>query len=88
MDATPLPPQKPQPPEKPRSIWLALLLLGSGAVAAVFLLTFLTLGFFGPLVLLGLGVFVIIGLQYLLWGWWFEKVYRAAPRDESRRRES
>ena len=78
----PLPP-KPAPPERPRSIWLALLLLCSGAVAAVVLLTFLTLGFFGPLVLLGLGVYVIIGLQYLLWGWWFEKVYRsnAASRE-------
>jgi hypothetical protein len=83
MNATPLPSQKPEPPGKPRSIWLAILLMGSGALALVFLLTFLTLGFFGPMVILGLGIFLIIGLQYLLWGWWFEKVYRsnAASRE-------
>ena len=83
MNASPLP-AKPEPPEKPRSIWLPLLLMGSGALALIFILTFLTLGFFGPLVLLALGIFVIIGLQYVLWGWWFEKIYRSGQPGEER----
>lgn len=75
-------PPRPEPPEKPRGTWLAIVLMGSGALALIVVLTFLTLGFFGPLVLIGLGVFLIIGLQYLLWGWWFERIYRSQASDE------
>lgn len=76
MDVPPLPP-KPDLAEKPRGSWLAILLMGSGALAFVIVMTFLTLGFFGPIVVLGLAVFGIIGLQYLVWGWYFEKIYRS-----------
>jgi hypothetical protein len=76
-------PPKPEPPEKPRGSWLPIWLMGGGAVAVILVLTFLTLGFFGPMVLLGLAVFGIIGLQYLVWGWWFERMYRT-PKDGER----
>lgn len=77
----PLPPKPQPPPEKPRG-WLAILLLGSATLAFIVVMTFLTLGFFGPIVILGLAVFGIIGLQYLLWGWWFERIYRSGATTE------
>ena len=82
MDAPPLP-KKPVPPEKPRGSWLAIILLASGGFAAAVVLTFLTLGFFGPILLLGLAVFGVIGLQYLVWGWLFERIYRSRPDVEN-----
>ena len=39
----------------------------------------MTLGFFGPFLLLALAIFTIIGLQYLVWGWLFERIYRSNP---------
>jgi hypothetical protein len=55
-------------------------------LAATIVLTFLTLGFFGPFVVLAIVIFGVIGLQYLIWGWWFERVYRSGavrnPDDE------
>ena len=83
MDAPPLP-TKPEPPDKPRSTCLAIILMASGGLAAAVVLTFLTLGFFGPIFLLGLAVFGVIGLQYLVWGWWFERMYRGPADPESR----
>ena len=75
-------PPKPEPPEKPRGSWLAILLMGSGALAVVVILTFLTLGFFGPIVVLGLAIFGVIGLQYLVWGWLFERIYRSGSAED------
>lgn len=43
------------------------------------ILTVLTLGYFGPIVVIGLLVFAVIGIQYVLWGWLFERVYRSGP---------
>jgi hypothetical protein len=36
----------------------------------------LTIGYFLPLFVLGGTMFGVIFLQYVLWGWWFEKIYR------------
>ena len=85
MDGFSTPPFPPRPelPEKPRGTWLALFLAAGFVLAGAVVLTFLTLGFFGPFLLLVLGVFGIIGLQYLVWGWWFERVYRSKPADET-----
>jgi hypothetical protein len=84
MDVRPTPPFPPRPelPEKPRGTWLALFLALSAIIAGAVVLTFLTLGFFGPFMLLALGIFGIIGLQYLVWGWWFERVYRSGSADK------
>ena len=54
-----------------------LVAIVSLVLAAV--LTVLTLGYFGPILLIGLLVFLVIGLQYLLWGWWLERIYRNVP---------
>ena len=84
MDVPVTPPFPPRPefPEKPRGTWLAIFLMISGGLAGAIVLTFLTLGFFGPFLLLALAIFTIIGLQYLVWGWLFERIYRAKPTDE------
>ena len=73
-----IPPPPELPPKLPAS-WLsiALLVLFGGIMAAI--LTFLTLGYFGAVLLLGAAIFIVIGLQYLLWGWLFERIYRRQP---------
>jgi hypothetical protein len=81
VPATPPFPPRPELPEKPRGTWLAIFLMISGGLAGAIILTFLTLGFFGPFLLLALAIFTIIGLQYLLWGWWFERIYRSGQAD-------
>jgi hypothetical protein len=90
MDGTkpPIPP-RPDFDAKPRGSWLTIALVGFGGVALAIVLTFLTLGFFGPFLLLGLAIFVVIGLQYILWGWLFERIYRSGPKhgDSSSYRE-
>ena len=85
MESPTYPPMPPRPElePKPRSSWLAIVLVLFGAVAVTVVLTFLTLGFFGPFVVLAAAIFAAIGLQYLVWGWWFERVYRAPESEES-----
>ena len=75
-------PEPPEMPEKRRASWLsiALAVLFGSALAA--LLTILTLGYFGPVILLAGIVFFVIGLQYLLWGWFFERIYRQGRPDD------
>jgi CHASE2 domain-containing sensor protein len=69
-------PSKPELPARARTSWLAIGLVGFVGLALAVVLTFLTVGYFGPVLLLGAAVFFVIGLQYLVWGWWFERVYR------------
>lgn len=71
----PLPPP-PEFPEKPRTSWWSLVLAGMALLFIMVALSFLTLGYFLPVVVLGAIVFTVIGLQYLVWGWYFEKIYR------------
>ncbi len=40
------------------------------------ILSILTMNFIVPLFVLGGTMFAVIFLQYVLWGWWFEKIYR------------
>jgi hypothetical protein len=86
-DASPL---SPTPGPKPGGSWITLALFFGAALAAMVLLNFLTLGFITPFFVLGAAIFAIIGLQYLVWGWWFERIYRApylaAQAEEARRR--
>lgn len=76
MDVPPLP-HRPNLNEKPRGSWLTIALAGFLGFVLILVLTFLTYGFFGRLAILCLILFGIIGLQYLLWGWVFERVYRS-----------
>ena len=77
MSEVPPVPARPEfEPPAPRRSWLPILL---AAIFAMFLaagFTIVTLGYFLPLFALGLGMFGVIFLQYLLWGWWFEKIYQ------------
>lgn len=78
MSPNPIPPLPPPPefPEKPRTSWWSLVLAGIALLFIMTVLSFLTLGYFAPVVVLGVVVFAIIGLQYLIWGWYFERIYR------------
>ena len=78
MDAVPPLPPKPDFTTKSAGSWLYILLAGTAGLAFAIVLTFLTLGFVWPFVVGG-AIFGIIGLQYLVWGWWFERIYRSGP---------
>jgi hypothetical protein len=82
MDGSLLPP-RPEPPvleQKPRGSCLVYLgVLVGFAFAATF--TVLMIGFLWPFVI-GFAVLGIIALQYLVWGWWFERIYRSGPPDQ------
>jgi fatty acid desaturase len=77
-------PQRPEFDAKPRGSWLTIVLVACVGVALAIVLTFLTLGFFGPFLILGLAIFVVIGLQYIVWGWLFERIYRSPPEDTTK----
>ena len=51
------------------SIWLVLIGLAVLASLAVAALAF-------PVLWLGVGLVAAVGLQYLAWGWLFERIYR------------
>ncbi len=71
--------QPPKPDERRRTSWLPIVLVAIVSLVLAAVLTVLTLGYFGPILLIGLLVFLVIGLQYLLWGWWLERIYRNVP---------
>ena len=63
-----------EPPR--RRSWVPILLAGIFAVMLAAIFSILTIGYFLPLFVLGGTMFAVIFLQYLLWGWWFERIYR------------
>ena len=77
MDQLSVPPLPPRPELEAPSlrgsclVWLGVLF---GFLASV-VLTFLMIGFLWPFVI-GFAILSIIALQYLVWGWWFERIYR------------
>ena len=84
MDGLQVPPMPERPyaadfQPKRRSSCLVVLAIGVGLSLAV-LLSILMIGFIWPLVV-GFAIFGVIALQYLLWGWWFERIYRSARLD-------
>jgi hypothetical protein len=74
MPSTPLPPP-PELPPKPRGSCLVYLAALFGFFMAV-LLSFLMIGYFWPFVV-GSALLGFIALQYLVWGWLFERIYRS-----------
>ena len=80
MDGTLPPPERPEiGPPKPGGSCLIFVAALFGFVGAV-LLTFLMIGYFWPFVI-GFAVLSVIALQYLVWGWWFERIYRSDAMD-------
>jgi len=45
-------------------------------------LSLLMIGFIWPFVI-GFAILGIIALQYFVWGWWFERIYRSGDDRES-----
>jgi hypothetical protein len=76
----PLPP-KPELESKPKASLLWFLLTGFGGLGLLIVLAFLVT----PLLWVGVAIAGIIGLQYLLWGWLFERIYRSGPTDDENR---
>jgi hypothetical protein len=78
MEARPVPALPPKPDLEPKSAqasFLWYLLVGFGALGLFSLLAF----FATPVLWIVVGLSGIIGLQYLVWGWWFERIYRSNP---------
>jgi hypothetical protein len=84
MPAPPLPP-KPSLPEKPRGSWLAILMAGGLSISVMVGLTFLTIGWFGPVVVVGAVMGGIITMHYVVWGWWLQPVLKRAMEEEEAR---
>jgi hypothetical protein len=78
MSPKPVPPLPPAPEfnEKPRTSAWSIVLAAIVLLFIVVGLSFVTLGYFFWIILLGVVVFFMIGAQYLIWGWYFEKIYR------------
>jgi hypothetical protein len=87
MTAPPLPPKPefPSPDNKPRGSWLAILLTGGVTMMVVVALTFLTLGYFGPVIVVAAVMAGVVTFHYVVWGWWLEKVLRQAAEEEQRK---
>jgi hypothetical protein len=83
MDGFSTPPLPPRPEfeVKPRGSCLLVLMAIVGFGSAV-VFGLLMIGFIWPLVI-GFGILGIIALQYFVWGWWFERIYRSGPIDDA-----
>lgn len=77
-DRLPPPPTRPDFEARPKTSAIWLILTGFGLLGVFALLAFLLT----PLLWIGFAIAGIIALQYLLWGWWFERIYRSHPLDE------
>ena len=89
MDKPTLPPP-PEPPPKPRGFFFVYVATLLGLIFAA-AMSFFVMGTIWPF-MIGFAVLAIIALQYLVWGWWFEKIYRSAeagsPEKSDRQREA
>jgi hypothetical protein len=74
---------------------LAVFLATSVALGTVVVLSILTLNYFLPVLLIGGGIFFMVGFHYLVWGWWLtstitaeelaeEEQFPGSPREEKR----
>lgn len=86
MPIPPLPPRL-ELPEQPRGSWLAILLMAGVTGMLVVVLTFLTIGYFGPVLIVAAAMGCIVLFHYVVWGWWLGKVLRQAAAEEEARRD-
>lgn len=84
-------PPKPTKPElsetKPRGSWLAIMLAGGVLFLTIVTLTFLTIGYFGPVLVIAVIMAGVVLFHYVVWGWWLEKVLRQAEAEEQAREQ-
>jgi predicted membrane channel-forming protein YqfA (hemolysin III family) len=71
----------PPVPEKPRTSIVPLLLAGVLAVMVFAGLFFLTLGWMGPVLLIGMVIFGMGAFHYVVWGWWLSRYIRDDEED-------
>ncbi len=81
--AKPLPPPE-RPIEQPKSgrSWIPIALLVLAGFVAYLALVFLTLGVFGPVLIIGGALLGIVMFHYVVWGWWLGKVIRDASDED------
>jgi hypothetical protein len=72
----PLPP-RPDFETKPKSSPLWWLIAAFGGLLLLALVAFLAT----PVLWVAFAIALVIGLQYLLWGWWFERIYRSGKSE-------
>jgi hypothetical protein len=74
MERTPIarPPDEPARGSSLLPIALAVVLFGAVCVVLIFL----TVGFFGSILVMAGGLFGFAALHYVVWGWWLGKVIR------------
>jgi len=77
-------PERPELSERPSGSWLSIALVAGFGLLMATVISILTMGYFLWIFLLAFAIFAIIALQYLLWGYWFERIYRSnlPPDDE------
>jgi hypothetical protein len=76
-------PPRPEPPDSanaPRlSSFIFWMGVGSLGLAVLALIAFLAT----PILWIAVAGVAMTGLHYLVWGWWFEKIYRSQPHVDS-----
>jgi len=74
-----------RPPEDAparRGNWFGILLVALIGFAIYLALSFLTLNFIGPVLLVGGVLMLIVLFHYVVWGWWLGRVLRQADEEE------
>ena len=74
----PLPPERPDFTARPLASFLWWLIVGSVGLFLLGLVALLA----SPVLWVAFAIALVIGLQYLTWGWWLERVYRSQPPPE------
>ena len=87
MPAPPMP-VKPEFTEKPRGSWLGIMLAGGLITTTIIVLTFLTIGYFGPVIIIGAAMGGVVTFHYCVWGWWLQPVLKRAMEEEEARRRA
>jgi hypothetical protein len=78
VDFPPPAPSKPDFEAKPKSSPLWWLIAGFSGLLLLALVAFLAT----PVLWVAFAIALVIGLQYALWGWWFERIYRSGPPEQ------
>ncbi len=68
--------------EERRHSWLGIVFALICCMGVYGGLSFLTLGFFGPVLIVGGVAFGIALFHYFVWGWWLGKILREAADDD------